>query len=45
MEHGTLIKKIERTIAPTAQSMGYDIVRVLMIGAGLVNPHLGVHPQ
>lgn len=42
MEHGTLIKKIERTIAPTAQSMGYDIVRVLMIGAGSTRPTLQI---
>jgi len=42
MEHGTLIKKIERTIAPTAQSMGYDLVRVLMIGAGSARPTLQI---
>lgn len=42
MEHGTLTKKIERTIAPMAQTMGYDIVRILMIGAGSVRPTLQI---
>jgi ribosome maturation factor RimP len=42
MEHGTLSKKIERTIAPMAQTMGYDIVRIQMIGAGSVRPTLQI---
>jgi ribosome maturation factor RimP len=42
MEQGTLTKKIERTIAPMAQTMGYDIVRVLMLGAGTSRPTLQI---
>jgi len=34
MEHLPLLKKVERTIAPMAETMGYDIVRILMIGSG-----------
>lgn len=29
-----LLTKIERVITPTAESMGYEIVRVLMVGVG-----------
>lgn len=29
-----LLNKIEKTIAPTAESMGYELVRVLMVGVG-----------
>ena len=29
-----LTRKIERVIAPTAASMGYEIVRILMVGVG-----------
>jgi ribosome maturation factor RimP len=29
-----IIKKIERVITPTAESMGFEIVRVLLIGSG-----------
>ncbi len=29
-----LIKKIERIISPTAESMGYEIVRALLVGSG-----------
>lgn len=29
-----LLNKIEKTIAPTAASMGYELVRVLMVGVG-----------
>lgn len=42
MEHTTLIKKIERTIAPMAQTMGYDLVRVSLIGAGSTRPTLQI---
>lgn len=28
------VKKIERIIAPTAEAMGYELVRVLVIGSG-----------
>lgn len=42
MEQTTLIKKIERTIAPMAQTMGYDLVRVSMIGAGSSRPTLQI---
>lgn len=34
MEHLPLLKKVERTIAPMAETMGYEIVRILMIGGG-----------
>lgn len=42
MEHTTLVKKIERAITPAAASMGYEIVRVLMIGAGSSRPTLQI---
>jgi ribosome maturation factor RimP len=42
MEQGPLTKKIERTIAPMAQTMGYDIVRILMLGAGSSRPTLQI---
>jgi ribosome maturation factor RimP len=29
-----IIKKIERAIAPTVESMGFELVRVLLIGSG-----------
>lgn len=29
-----IIKKIERTITPTVESMGFELVRVLLIGSG-----------
>lgn len=29
-----LVKKIERTITPTVESMGFELVRVLLIGSG-----------
>lgn len=29
-----MIKKIERTITPTVESMGFELVRVLLIGSG-----------
>lgn len=35
-------QKIESIIAPTAQSMGYEIVRVLMVGAGSTKPTLQI---
>lgn len=34
MNKAPLIKKIERAITPTAESMGFEIVRVLLIGSG-----------
>lgn len=34
MEHLPLLKKVERTIAPMAETMGYDIVRIVMVGSG-----------
>ncbi len=37
-----LVKKIEKLIAPMAESMGYEIVRVLLIGAGSGKPTLQV---
>ena len=35
-------KKIERLIAPTAESMGYEIVRILMVGVGSGKPTLQI---
>jgi len=34
MQKPPLIKKIERTINPTVESMGFELVRVLLIGSG-----------
>lgn len=34
MEKSPLIEKIERVIAPTAESLGYELVRTLLIGSG-----------
>lgn len=34
MNKTPLIKKIERAIIPTAESMGFEIVRVILIGSG-----------
>ncbi len=34
MQKTPLIKKIERAITPTAESMGFEIVRVILIGSG-----------
>lgn len=42
MENGPLIKKIERTLGPAAESMGYELVRVLLIGAGSGKPTLQI---
>ena len=42
MEQSTVVKKIERTIAPMAQTMGYDLVRVSLIGAGSTRPTLQI---
>lgn len=42
MEQSTVIKKIERAIAPMAQTMGYDLVRVSLIGAGSSRPTLQI---
>ncbi len=42
MEQSTVIKKIERAIAPMAQTMGYDLVRVSLIGAGSTRPTLQI---
>ena len=37
-----LAKKVERVISPTAESMGYEIVRILMVGVGSGKPTLQV---
>ena len=37
-----VIRKIEKTISPTAESMGYEIVRVLMVGQGSGKPTLQI---
>ncbi|MDY0009391.1 MAG: ribosome maturation factor RimP [Bdellovibrionales bacterium] len=42
MEQTTQVKKIERAIAPTAASMGYDLVRILILGAGTSRPTLQI---
>lgn len=34
MEKTPLIQKIERAIAPAAKELGYEIVRVLLVGSG-----------
>lgn len=34
MDKPPLIKKIERTITPTVEAMGFELVRVLLIGSG-----------
>lgn len=34
MSKPPLIKKVERTITPTVESMGFELVRVLLIGSG-----------
>ena len=34
MEKSPLIDKIRRALAPTAESMGYELVRILLIGSG-----------
>lgn len=40
MSKPPLIKRIERTITPTVESMGFELVRVLLIGSG--NPTLQI---
>lgn len=42
MEQTTQVKKIERAIAPTAASMGYDLVRIQILGAGTSRPTLQI---
>lgn len=42
MEKTPLTRKIEEAISPTAESMGYEIVRVLMVGAGSSKPTLQI---
>lgn len=42
MEQETLLKKINRAIGPTAETMGYELVRVLLIGAGSSRPTLQI---
>lgn len=34
MHKAPLIKKIERAITPTIESMGFELVRVILIGSG-----------
>jgi ribosome maturation factor RimP len=42
MEKTPLIKKVEKTITPMAETMGYEIVRVLMVGIGSGKPTLQI---
>lgn len=42
MRQSPITAKITRTIAPAAESMGYEIVRVLMIGVGSGKPTLQI---
>lgn len=42
MDKSPLTKKIERTISPIAESMGYEIVRVLLVGVGSGKPTLQI---
>ncbi|MBI1214885.1 MAG: ribosome maturation factor RimP [Alphaproteobacteria bacterium] len=37
-----LMRKIEKTISPTAQTMGYEIVRIMMVGKGSGKPTLQI---
>lgn len=42
MEKTPLVKKIEKTISPMAETMGYEIVRVMMVGVGSGKPTLQI---
>jgi|GEM_PF-265871 len=42
MEQTPLLKKVERTIAPMVETMGYEIVRISYIGAGSSKPTLQI---
>lgn len=42
MEKTPQIKKIEKIIGPMTETMGYELVRVLMVGAGSGKPTLQV---
>lgn len=42
MDKSPLIKKVERIIVPTAEGMGYEIVRVLLVGAAGSKPTLQI---
>lgn len=42
MDKSPLVKKIENIITPTAESMGYELVRVLMVGVGSGKPTLQI---
>lgn len=42
MEKSPQIAKIEKLITPTAESMGYEIVRVMLVGAGSGKPTLQI---
>jgi ribosome maturation factor RimP len=42
MDKTPLIKKIEKTISPMAETMGYEIVRVLLVGVGSGKPTLQI---
>lgn len=42
MSQAPLLKKIEKVIAPTAESMGYEIVRLMMVGIGSGKPTLQI---
>jgi ribosome maturation factor RimP len=42
MEQTPQARKVEQAISPTAQSMGYEIVRVMMVGAGSGKPTLQI---
>lgn len=42
MSKTPLVKKIEKAIGPMAESMGYEIVRVLLVGEGSSKPTLQI---
>ncbi len=42
MDKSPLTTKIEKIIAPTAASMGYEIVRIMLVGAVSHNPTLQI---
>lgn len=42
MDKSPLANKIEKAISPTAESMGYEIVRILLVGVGSGKPTLQI---
>jgi ribosome maturation factor RimP len=42
MESNPALKRLERLISPAAESMGYELVRILLVGAGSGKPTLQI---